>query len=98
MLFIMAELSWHEEQIDAAIDFWTRAVEVDFTDYARVIKCLKCYAERERQSDIIAILKKMDEKSTEQLDGLSVLIAAGGRSNGAAGIRRVGLRALNSTR
>lgn len=78
MLFIIAELSWREEQIDAAIDFWTRAVEVNFTDYARVIKCLQCYAKRERWSDIITILRKMDEKSTEQLQGLSELIAAGG--------------------
>ncbi|KAJ5819376.1 hypothetical protein N7474_004967 [Penicillium riverlandense] len=81
MLFIIADLSWREEQIDVAIDFWTRAVEVDFTNYGRVNKCLKSYAKRERWSDIIAILRKIQEKSTEKLQGLSELIAAvGGRA------------------
>ncbi|KAJ6035919.1 hypothetical protein N7540_000198 [Penicillium herquei] len=78
MLFILAELSWQEKQIDAAITFWTRAVEVDFTDYGRVIKCLQCYAKQDQWSDIITILRKIDEKSTEQLQGLAELIAAGG--------------------
>ncbi|CAG7978393.1 unnamed protein product [Penicillium nalgiovense] len=78
MLFILAELSWHEKQIDAEIDFWIRAVDVDFTDYGRVIKCLQCYAKQEQWSDIMTILRKMDGKPTEQLQGLSELIAAGG--------------------
>ncbi|KAJ5741022.1 hypothetical protein N7493_000894 [Penicillium malachiteum] len=78
MLFILAELSWQEKQIDAAINFWTRAVEVDFTDYGRVIKCLQCYAKQEQWSEIITILRKVDEKSTDELHGLAELIAAGG--------------------
>ncbi|KAJ5714353.1 uncharacterized protein N7483_011534 [Penicillium malachiteum] len=78
MLFILAELSWQEKQTDAAINFWIRAVEVDFTDYGRVIKCLQCFAKQEQWSDIITILRKVDEKSTDQLQGLAELIAAGG--------------------
>lgn len=78
MLFILAELSWHEEHVDAATGFWTRAVEVDFTDYGRVIKCLGCYATQEQWCEIIAILRKIDYLSTENLPGLSEPIAAGG--------------------
>ncbi|KAI2894869.1 hypothetical protein CBS11852_4863 [Aspergillus niger] len=76
MLFITAELSWKEGQADTAISYWSRAVDVDFTDNVRVIRCLKSYANGERWGEFIAVLRKMDERSTEQQQGTSELIAA----------------------
>ncbi|OJI95763.1 hypothetical protein ASPVEDRAFT_48104 [Aspergillus versicolor CBS 583.65] len=78
MLCILAELSWHEGHTDAAINFWNRAVEVDFTDYVREIFCLRFLASQERWPEIMKILGKIQEESTEQLQGLSELIALNG--------------------
>ncbi|RAH56627.1 hypothetical protein BO85DRAFT_398810 [Aspergillus piperis CBS 112811] len=75
MLFITAELSWKEGQADMAIRYWSRAVDTDLTDIVRVIRCLESYAQGKRWVELIAILRKIDEGSTEQ-QGLSDLIAA----------------------
>ncbi len=77
MLCILAELSWREGHIDAAIGFWNRAVEVDFTDYIREIWCVRYLASQERWSEIMKFLGKIQEESTEQLQGLSELLAWG---------------------
>ncbi|KAI9040294.1 uncharacterized protein KD926_008384 [Aspergillus affinis] len=81
MLFTLAEHSWHEDQIDAARGFWIRAVEVDTADYSRLSTCLQCYAKKEMWSDIMLILRKIDEHSTEHLHVLSEFLSwRGGKS------------------
>ncbi|RMJ27317.1 hypothetical protein PHISP_01831 [Aspergillus sp. HF37] len=74
MLFILAELHCEEGNLDAATGLWKRAMEVDFTDYGRVVRCLEHYDAGERWSDIIEALQTIDKNSTEQQDGLAELI------------------------
>jgi tetratricopeptide (TPR) repeat protein len=78
MFFIIAELSWDEGDLEDAIIFWNRALEVDFTDYGRVVKCLQFFAKDKLWSDIMQVLEKIHAESTEQLQGLSELISVAG--------------------
>jgi tetratricopeptide (TPR) repeat protein len=75
VLFTLAEHSWHEDQIDAAKGFWIRAVEVDAADYNRLSTCLQSYAKKEMWSDIMLILQKIEEHSTEHLHVLSEFLS-----------------------
>ena len=74
ILFTLGKLYLETDQTDLAIQVQTKAIEVAFTDYGRVIEILSLYGDKKRWSDIIASLETIKQKSTESVQGLPELV------------------------
>jgi tetratricopeptide (TPR) repeat protein len=74
ILFTLGKLYWKTDQTDLAVQVQTKALEVAFTDYGRVIEILSLYGDKKRWSDIIASLETIHQKSTESVQGLPELV------------------------
>ncbi|KAL3468524.1 hypothetical protein BJX64DRAFT_246157 [Aspergillus heterothallicus] len=78
MLFDRGQRFWNAEQIDKAIDSYTKSVQVNYAGFKRILQIIEQYYNRRLWPEILALLRTIQEGSGDKvhLSGMLVDLAS----------------------